>query len=280
MTPPETQQAKARTLRRLADGEILVLPNAWDPPSAALITAAGAEAIATTSGGVSWTLGRPDGQRLTRDEMVAAVARIVEVVEIPVSADVEGGYGDAPEDVARTVEAIIGAGAVGMNLEDSRAPGGPLFSADEHAARLQAARDAAQQAGLPELVINARTDVFLFEIGDPGDRVADVLARSAAYKAAGADSLFVPGLLDLGTLAEIAAASGLPINAMAGAGAPGVEELRAAGVRRVTVGTAIAQAAYGLARRATAELLATGTYDALEDAAPFGELNGLGATKA
>ena len=170
--------------------------------------------------------------------------------------------------------AVIAAGAVGINLEDSRAPGGPLFDSEEQARRIRAAREAASAAGLPELVVNARTDVYLFGIGPEAGRFDDVVARARAYADAGADSLFVPGLLDLGTLSELTSRVDLPVNVMAGPGAPSVDELRAAGVRRVTVGQAIAQAAYSLARRAAAEAIDKGTFDSLADADPFGDVNG------
>jgi 2-methylisocitrate lyase-like PEP mutase family enzyme len=269
----ESQRAKAVALRALHEGDIFVLPNAWDAGSAAMIASAGAPAIATTSAGVSWSLGRPDGQHLSRAEMVDAVARIVATVTLPVSADVEGGYGDDPSAVARTVTEVVRVGAVGINLEDSRAPGGPLFDPAEQAARIRAARQAATDAGLPELVINARTDVFLFGIGAPEGRLDDVLTRAAGYAEAGADSLFVPGLLDLDTLATLAARTALPVNVMAGPGAPELADLRKAGVRRVTIGQAISQAAYSLARRAAIEGL-SGRYDAIADADPFGDING------
>lgn len=270
----DQQRAKATALRSLQTDGVLVLPNAWDAASAALIAAGGARAIATTSAGVSWSLGRPDGQNLTRTEMVDAVARIVAAVDLPVSADVEGGYGPGADDVAQTVTAVIGAGAVGINLEDSRAPGGPLFESAEQAARIRAAREAASAAGLPQLVVNARTDVYLFGIGPEAGRLDDVVARARSYAEAGADSLFVPGLLDLATLAELTGRVDLPVNVMAGPGAPGVDDLRAAGVRRVSVGQAIAQAAYSLARRAAVEAIDKGTFDSLADADAFGEVNG------
>jgi 2-methylisocitrate lyase-like PEP mutase family enzyme len=176
--------------------------------------------------------------------------------------------------VAATVTAVIGAGAVGINLEDSGAPGGSLFDAAAQAGRIRAARAAAAAAGLPELVINARTDVFLFAIGEPEGRLDDVLARASAYAEAGADSLFVPGLLDLGTLAELTRKVSLPVNVMAGPGAPDVAALRAAGVRRVSLGQAVTQAAYTLARKAAAEALSSGTYDAIAGADSFGDING------
>ncbi|GAA1163236.1 2-methylisocitrate lyase-like PEP mutase family enzyme [Kitasatospora gansuensis] len=267
-----SQQTKAVLLRELHKDGVLVLPNAWDAGSAALIGQAGAKAIATTSGGVSWSAGKPDQQALSRDEMVALVARIVDAVELPVTADIEAGYGPAPEDVAATITAVIGAGVVGVNLEDSK-PDFSLFTAEEQAARIRAARQAAEQAGLPELVINLRTDVFLFGIGEPEGRAADVLARAAVYAEAGADSLFVPGLLDLAVIAELVQGQPLPVNVMAGPGAPTVAEFEAAGVRRVSVGTAVAQAAYTLAQRAAAELVGKGTYDELAGALDFGAVN-------
>jgi 2-methylisocitrate lyase-like PEP mutase family enzyme len=273
MAVSDGQRAKAAALSSLHGSGIFVLPNAWDAGSAAMIAAAGAQAIATTSAGVSWSLGRPDGQHLTRSEMAGVVARIAAAVDLPVTADIEGGYGSDPDAVAATVRAVIDAGAVGINLEDSGAPGG-LFAPADQAGRLAAARAAAAEAGLPGLVINARTDVFLFGIGEPAGRLDDVIARAAAYAEAGADSLFVPGLLDLDILAALTGKVSLPVNVMAGPGAPDVAALRAVGVRRVSLGQAITQAAYTLARRAAAEVLTAGTYGTIASADSFGDING------
>jgi 2-methylisocitrate lyase-like PEP mutase family enzyme len=270
-----TTQASAERLRALHADGVLILPNAWDAGSAAVIARAGAQAIATTSGGIAWSLGRPDGERLTRSEMAGRVREIVAAVTIPVTADIEGGYGAAPEDVAATVETVIAAGAAGVNLEDSRARGGPLFDPAAQAERIRAARAAAGSAGLPGLFINVRTDVFLFGIGAESGRLDDVLARASWYAEAGADGLFVPGLTSLPAIAELAKASPLPVNVMAGPGAPPVAELAAAGVRRVSVGTAITQAAYTLAERSAIELLTTGGYTELEAALDFGSMNSL-----
>ncbi|MFF4380344.1 isocitrate lyase/phosphoenolpyruvate mutase family protein [Kitasatospora sp. NPDC001547] len=272
-TTPAISVTRGRALRLrelIADG-VLVLPNAWDAGSAAVIASAGARAVATTSGGVSWSLGHGDGQRLDRAAAVEAARRIAAAVDLPVTVDAEGGYGPGPADVARTVAALVDAGAAGVNLEDSAAVGGPLFPVAEQAERLRAARTAAADAGLPELVVNARTDVFLFGLGG----LDDVLARAEAYAGAGADGLFVPGLLDLDALADLCARSPLPVNAMAVAGGPGVAELAAAGVRRVSVGTGLAQLAYTAARRAAAELLGAGTLTEFDGSLGFGELNGL-----
>ncbi|MET7998459.1 isocitrate lyase/phosphoenolpyruvate mutase family protein [Amycolatopsis sp. NPDC005232] len=271
----ESLQDKAKAFRELHAQPMLVLPNAWDAGSAAVIQHAGAKAIATTSGGVSWALGRSDGQGLTRSEMTAAVRQIVGAVSVPVTADIEGGYGPDPADVAATVEEVIAAGAVGVNLEDSRAGTLSLFSPEVQAARLAAGRAAAASAGLPELWINARTDVYLFGVGKPESRFDDVVARAHAYAEAGVDSIFVPGLVDLAVLRELTAASPLPVAAMAGPGAPSASDFASAGVRRVTVGTALAQGAYAVALRAAQEMLGAGTYDELGSAMDFGALNGL-----
>jgi 2-methylisocitrate lyase-like PEP mutase family enzyme len=267
------QKAAAAKLRALHAAGVLVLPNAWDAGSAVVIALAGARAIATTSGGIAWSLGRSDGQRLTRAEMIERVREIAAAVTIPVTADIEGGYGPGPGDVAVTVEAVIAVGAVGVNIEDSRAPGGPLFDPAEQAERIQAARAASALAGLPELFINARTDVFLYGIGVPETRLDDVLARSDAYAKTGADGLFVPGLTDLQAITELAEASPLPVNVMAGPDSPLVSELAAAGVRRVSIGTALTQAAYTLTKRKAAELLTTGSYAELEQTLDFATIN-------
>ncbi|MFF2142024.1 isocitrate lyase/phosphoenolpyruvate mutase family protein [Kitasatospora sp. NPDC058190] len=262
---------RALRLRGLVEEGVLVLPNAWDAGSAAVIASAGARAIATTSGGVSWSLGHGDGQRMDRATAVEAARRVVAAVDLPVTVDAEGGYGPLPADVAATVTELVAVGAAGVNLEDSTAVGGPLFPVAEQAERLRAARTAAAAAGLPELLVNARTDVFLFGLGG----LDDVLVRAEAYAEAGADGLFVPGLLDLDALAELCKRTPLPVNAMAVAGGPTVAELAATGVRRISVGTGLAQLAYTAARRAAVELLGAGTLAELDGALGFGELNGL-----
>jgi len=241
-------------------GEPLLLPNAWDVASAAAIAGAGAKAIATTSAGVAWSLGVPDGANLGAARGAAVIARIVAAVDLPVSADIEAGY----SDVAATVTAVLQAGAVGVNIEDRR-DGSGLYDPAEQAARLAAARAA---TGGTLFWINARTDVFLGGTG----RINDALERSAAYAAAGADSLFVPGLVDPAAIAELAAGP-LPVAVMVWPGAPSVAELAAAGAVRISLGSAIAQAAYGVAARAATELLASGTYDSVADGIAYGTMN-------
>lgn len=265
-----TSSNRAQLFRSLhGGGGILALPNAWDVASARLAEDAGAAAIATTSAGVAWSLGAPDGNRLGRDRAVDLVARIVAAVDVPVSADIEGGYADDADGVAGTIRAVLAAGAVGVNLEDaSHRDPGPLLPVAEQAERISAARAAAGDG----LFLNARIDTFL--AGVP-DALPETLQRAAAYLAAGADGIFVPGATDPGVIAALVEGVDAPLNVMAGPGAPPVAELAKLGVARVSLGSAVAQAAYAVARRAARELLADGTYSALEDALDYGELNAL-----
>ncbi|GAA4428706.1 isocitrate lyase/phosphoenolpyruvate mutase family protein [Actinokineospora soli] len=265
------QKAKARAFKDLHAAGTFALPNAWDAGSAALIGQSGARAVGTTSGGVAWSLGKQDGQALSREEMVAQVRRICAAVALPVTADVEGGYGD----VAATVAAVVDAGAVGVNLEDSVAPGEPLFTVAEQGERVRAARAAADAAGLADFVVNARTDVFLFGVGEESGRFDEVVHRATAYAEAGADCVFVPGLLDLDSVAALVKAAPIPVAVMAGPGAPTVADFASVGVRRVSVGTGMAQAAYTLARRAAEELVERGTYDELAGSLDYFGVNGL-----
>jgi 2-methylisocitrate lyase-like PEP mutase family enzyme len=205
--------------------------------TARLADDAGAAAVATTSAGVAWSLGAPDGDHLGRDLAAGLVARIVAAVSVPVTADIEGGYAPDPAGVAETVRAIVDAGASGINIED--AGGAGLRPVDEQADRIAAAREAATTAGIP-LFVNARTDTYLRAVGDPATRLAATLDRAAAYLAAGADGIFVPGVADPETVAALAAGIEAPLNIMAGPGSPTVADLAKLGVARVSVGAAIA----------------------------------------
>ncbi|AYN34261.1 isocitrate lyase/phosphoenolpyruvate mutase family protein [Streptomyces albus] len=255
-------------------GAPLALANAWDAASARLTEEAGAPAIATSSAGAAWALGFGDGDRLTPEEALALVARVVRAVRVPVTADIEGGYAEDPAGVARTVEGVLAAGAVGVNLEDARYEGAALLPVAEQAARIAAARAAADTAGVP-LFLNARTDTYLRGIGAPEGRLAETLERAAAYVAAGADGIFVPGVTDLDTVARLAEGIPVPLNILVGPGAPSVAELGKAGAARVSLGSSVASAAYAVARRAAAELHAEGTYATLSEPVTYGEFNAL-----
>lgn len=254
----------------------LVLPNAWDAVSARMIELAGAPAIASTSSGISWTYGRSDGETLRRDEMLDVIRRLVQAVSVPVTADVESGYGSgSPADVAETVRALVAIGAVGMNIEDSPGHDGQvLMTPEAHAERIRAARDAARAAG-GDIVINARTDVYLKQVGEPGTRFDAAVQRARLYRAAGADCVFVPGVLEAETIGALVRAIDGPVNILAMPGAPTVAELGRLGVARVSIGEGILRAALVTVRLAAREVLEHGTYGALEESLPFGEGNAL-----
>lgn len=272
------QRERAAALRRLHAGpSVLVLPNAWDVASARLFETAGFPAVATTSAGVAFALGYPDGQRISRGEMADAVRRMAERLAVPVTADMEAGYGPTPEDAAATARAVVDAGAVGMNLEDAPGAGGEGTLLDQalQGERIRAAREAAATAGVP-IVINARTDVYLAGIGEPATRLAHTVRRIVAYREAGADCVFVPGVYDAETIGILAREAGGPLNILAGKGCPPVPELARLGVRRLSIGSGAMRAALGLVRRIAEELRGPGTYERLFDGSiPHAELNRL-----
>jgi 2-methylisocitrate lyase-like PEP mutase family enzyme len=257
---------KAEILRKLHQGpRILVLPNAWDAASARIFEEAGFPAIATSSAGIANSLGYPDVERIPRDEMLWILERIVWALSVPVTADMEAGYGD-PVATARAVTAI---GVVGMNFEDSR-PDGSLLDIAEQARLIEEVR------AVSDIVLNARTDVYLFGVGDEATRFDRTVERLNAYHKAGADSLFVPGVRDAETIARLVKAVTGPLNILATAGAPSIAELERLGVRRVSVGSGPMRAAMGLTRRIAKELKEHGTFASMTDGAmPYKEANEL-----
>src|SRR5450755_1530773 len=263
----ESQKENTKAFRSLHQGKILILPNAWDVASARVVQQAGFSAIATTSAGIAFTLGYPDGQRISREEMLAVVARIAKAVKVPVTADVEAGYGPRPEDAARTARDVLAAGAVGMNLEDATGdPQHPLLDLALQVERVKAVRE------LP-IVLNARTDVYLLEVGTPETRYDEALRRLAAFRDAGADCVFVPGLRDAATIGRLVKELQCPVNILAGPGSPSLSELQNRGVARVSVGSAAMRATLGLLRRIAEELNNAGTYLTLEGGIPFPDVN-------
>lgn len=265
---------KARAFRDLHHtGRILVLPNAWDAGSAAIFAAEGYPAVATTSAGIAFAAGLPDGERIDRDMMLHAIALIAGRVAVPVSADLEAGFGDTADEVALTITGVIAAGAVGVNIEDGLADG--LRPVGEQVERLKAVRAAADVAGVP-LFINARTDVYWQQIGPPEQRLALTVERLRAYREAGADGLFVPGRVTGDEIAAIVGAAGLPVNLLGGPGMPAIPEMAALGVARVTVGSGPSRAILGLTRAIARELRDSGTYTTIaENAVPYPEVQRL-----
>ena len=269
------QQANAaQAFRAMHSGsEILLLPNVWDVASARVIEAAGFPAIATSSAGVAFSLGYPDGQKIPAQEMLSVVARIAKAVQVPVTADVESGYGDRPEDIARTALDVIAAGAVGMNLEDATHSADlPLRDPQLQAEMIGAVREAAKKSGVP-LVLNARTDVYLLQVGDPAGRSDEALRRLSAFRDAGADCVFVPGVRDATTIRRFVSDLQCPVNILAGPGSPSIPELRKLGVARVSLGSSPMRASLGILRRIADELKSTGTYQTLEGAPSHAEMN-------
>ncbi len=264
--------SKADALRRLhVEGPMLVLPNAWDAGSARIFVEAGFPALATTSAGIAFSLGLPDGERISRDEMLAAVARITRRISVPITADMEAGYGQTPDAVAETVRRVIDAGAVGMNLED-RVEEKRLIDFPLAVERVRAARQAADATGA-RLVLNARTDAFEAPEIPRDKRLAEAVRRGNAFREAGADSVFVPFVGDRGTIEQLVQQIRAPLNILGTPNAPTLNEMAGLGVRRVTFGSAPMRATLGLVRRMAREWKEKGTYGTLEAyGIPFAEL--------
>jgi 2-methylisocitrate lyase-like PEP mutase family enzyme len=269
-----TQNEKAELLRQLHHGpEILVLPNAWDCASARIFEEAGFPAIATSSAGVSFSLGYPDEERISQDEMLAAVKRIAGCVRVPVTADLESGY----HDLASTTAALIDSGAVGLNLEDKEHGDGAKALADigRQIEKIATVRRESDGMGV-KVVINARTDVYLGQIGDPATRFDRACERLRAYIDAGADCAFLPGLTDEHTIRRVVETLKFPVNILASANAPSIARLEEMGVARISVGSGIMRATMGLTRRIAEELKHEGTYSRMLDGPiPYADANRL-----
>jgi len=238
-----------------------------------VIESAGALAIATTSAAIAWACGTLDGERIARDRMWQALTEIAASVHVPVTADIESGYGATLDELGIAIASLLRIGIAGINIEDSLVTDRTLRDPSTQAVRISEVRAAADRLSVP-LWINARTDTYLTAIGTPPERLHATMARAEVYAAAGADSLFVPGVVDIETIRELVTGP-LPLNVMVGPGAPDVRALAEVGVARVSVGPAIAQAAYGAVARASRELLDDGTYSAMNEGFDYVRLNNL-----
>ncbi len=258
-----TQREKAERLRALhRPGEPLVLVNAWDALSARVIEELGAPAIATTSAGMAFVRGWPDGQRISRERMLAAVATVARAVAVPVTADVEAGYGDTAEDAAATARGVVEAGAVGLNLEDASELG--LLPIEQFVAKIAAVRRVGDETGVP-LVLNARVDTFIGQIGHPDTRLDHAVERGRAYREAGADCVFVPAVTDAATIDALVEGIGGCVSVLASHQSPTVAELGRLGVARVSVGSATYLAAVSHAKRVAEEIYGMGTFSLLAE---------------
>lgn len=261
-----TSTTKAATFVALHHGPGFVLPNAWDAGSARVLEGLGFPALATTSAGIAWSCGVADGETLDRDQMLDHVARIVAAVDVPVSADLEAGYGQTPDEVAQTITLAARLGAVGGNIEDSTTAG--LIDRSEAIDRIAAAR-AAAPAGT--FVLNARTDAYF--VAPSGDPFAETIERATSYVEAGADCVFVPGVVEADAIRQLTSAIPGPVNIVAGlSNTIDAHTLFSLGVQRVSLGGSLARAALSTLERAGRELLDSGTLDFLDNAISYANL--------
>ena len=288
MTPAE----KANRLLELHHGTSpLVLINAWDAASAAMVEHCGLPAVATSSAAVANALGYSDGQYVPWAEMLAAISRIARAVSVPVTADIEAGFAADAHDATQlesSIQQVIDSGAVGVNLEDALPAqadpnvrhSSPLYPLPEQVERIQAARRAAEKLNI-HLVINARVDAYWQAGVEPGVALRNTLERGQAYLKAGVDCVFIPGLRSPDHIRTVvnhlrAVHRDGPVNILAGPGVPSIPELAKLGVKRVSYGSGPHRAAMGLLRRMADEAKTSGTYTALtEGAVPYEEINGL-----
>ena len=274
------QIEKAEAFRRLHDRkDVLVLPNAWDVPSARVFEDEGFPAVATSSAGMLVSLGYPDGEGIPHGEFVGAVGRIARVLSVPLSADVVGGFGDSPEGVARSVKAVVEAGAVGINIEDFAHGSKELLPLRSQLERLRSLIRLREETGVP-FVINARTDAIRFAVGDEGAKMREAIRRAEAYRDLGVDCVYPMGLSSADSISAFVKTLDFPVNVMVRKGLPPVPELKRLGVARVSFGPSASYAALGLLRRASREVREKGTYGNLtEGAITFDELNALAVPK-
>jgi 2-methylisocitrate lyase-like PEP mutase family enzyme len=271
------QAEKAERFRQLHHGHgILVLVNVWDVASARLVERGGFPAIATSSAAVANSWGYPDGQHMTREDMLSVVGRIARHVELPVSADLEAGYGSTDYAVTELVSAMISAGAVGLNFEDGTGDGhNPLFPVERQVEKIKRLREVSVAARVP-VVINARTDVFLAKVGEPDTRFEHAVRRANAYRQAGADCLFIPGVADAETIERLVRDVEGPLNILAGPGVPSIAVLEGLGVARVSFGSGPFRAVMGHFRRFLERVQDPDAMALLaSEAIPYAELNKL-----
>ncbi|MEZ2391456.1 isocitrate lyase/phosphoenolpyruvate mutase family protein [bacterium RCC_150] len=249
----------------------LILVNAWDAASARMVEEAGATAVATSSSAISWSSGYRDGNHLPRELAMEALERIASAVRLPVTADIETGYGRSDVELRGTVQAVLDAGAIGINIEDSADQ--PLTDIAEQARRISLIRHMADEAGV-ELFINARTDTY-WSGKYPDTAYEETLKRAESYQRAGADGIFVPGVVDLHILHELSRRIAAPLNALAGFGSPSPGELHDVGVRRISLGGSPARAAYAAVSRLAKEVLGDGKWSGLAGSRSYFEMDAL-----
>jgi 2-methylisocitrate lyase-like PEP mutase family enzyme len=278
--PIEFQAVKAEVFRELhSRRKLLILPNAWDVPSARVFEDEGFPAVATSSAGVMVSLGYPDGEAIGRDEYLRAVTRISKALAIPLSADAVAGFGKTPHEVEVTTRGLVRAGAVGLNIEDFQHSTGKLYPMSLQVKKLKAIQTVGQALKVP-LVINARTDALRYAPGDEQDRFDEAVRRGIAFRDAGADCVYPMGLVDAESITSYVKALDFPVNVMVRRGLPPARDLERMGVARVSFGPSASYATMGLLKRISREVLAEGTFGGLtEGSITFDELNSLAVPK-
>ncbi len=276
----KSQREKAEDFRALHHGKhILILPNAWDVPSARVFEDAGFPAVATSSAGLMVSLGYEDGQVIDRQELVSAIRRIARVLSVPLTADIVAGFGETPEEIIATVRSTTEAGAIGINIEDFVHVTKKLYAVGKQVEKLKAIKNLGESMNMP-LVINARTDALRYAQGDEEAKLKEAIRRAIAYRDAGADCVYPMGLTDAVSISTFVKALNFPVNVMVRKGLPPVKELERLGVARMSFGPSASYAAMGLLKRISKEVLEKGTYDNLLDGAiTFDELNNLAVPK-
>jgi 2-methylisocitrate lyase-like PEP mutase family enzyme len=274
MTPTAAPPPAIATFRRLHESGCFILPNPWDVGSAVYLQHLGFKALATTSAGFAYTRGLPDTVlAIPRDTVLAHLREIVEATTVPVNADFQAAFSDEPEGVAKNVKLCVATGVAGLSVEDATGDAAaPLYDGPRAIERIRAARHAIDSTGVP-VVLTARCEAWL--VGDP-DAARIAIDRLVAFADAGADCLFAPGVRDPGAIAEIVrAVAPKPVNVLVSKPSPDLSLARLAdlGVRRISVGSAIARVAWGAFMRAAKSIVETGSFEALADAAPFADLD-------
>jgi 2-methylisocitrate lyase-like PEP mutase family enzyme len=275
-----SQAAKAEEFRTLHNRvEVLILPNAWDVPSARVFEDEGFNAVATSSAGMMVSLGYPDGEEIPRAEFFAAVKRMSRVLSVPLSVDVVSGFGASPDAVVKTVKAVVAAGGIGINIEDFVHSAKKLLPLEKQTAKLKALVRLRDSQSV-HFVINARTDALRYAVGDDEMKLAEAIRRAETYRDLGVDCVYPMGLVDAPSISRFVKAVNFPTNVMIRKGLPPVSDLKRLGVNRVSFGPAASYAAMGLLKRASREVLESGTYSSLtEGAISFDELNTLATRK-
>ncbi len=263
-----TQKEKAELFLKLHhDKEILVIVNSWDPGSSRLIEASGFKAVGTTSMGISASLGYPDCEQISFPEMLQAIKNIADKITLPLTVDIEGGFGNNTRDIVTNIRKVIETGVVGINLEDSVKLSPDLLDPSEFSDRIAAVRELSGSLGI-HLVINARTDSFLTSSGPANKRLDESIKRGNIYKDAGADCIFVPNITDVNSISTLVREIDAPVNILANpsngtALPPGLKELEEIGVARLSVGSSLMKSTLALIKRVADEIITAGSYNYL-----------------